>query len=245
VKVSEYLEATKALPLISRETLTGVAPFIILSPHPDDETLGLGGLIGQSCKVGQMVHVVVLTDGAGSHPRSVQYPPKRLVELRKDEVKAAGEVLGLDPGFVHHLDLPDTKAPSEGAQFDVAVRAVSDLVRKTGSKCLFVTWDRDPHCDHQAAAAMAKAVQIANPGVNLWAYPIWGWHIDPDDEVPGPPHGYRLDIAGERDLKHRAIAAHASQMSSLIEDDPTGFRFTEQTLAPFLGQYEYIYEVVR
>jgi hypothetical protein len=34
-------------------------------------------------------------------------------------------------------------------------------------------------------------------------------------------------------------------MSTLIEDDPTGFRFTEETLAPFLGEHEYVYEVSR
>ncbi|MGM5000024.1 PIG-L deacetylase family protein [Tardiphaga sp. 538_B7_N1_4] len=245
MKVSEYLEVTKALPIISRESLTEGAPFLILSPHPDDETLGLGGLIAQACQAGQKVHVVVLTDGAGSHPRSVQYPPERLVDLRKAEVRAAGEILGLHPAFVRHLDLPDTQAPLEGPQFDAAVRAVSDLLQETGAKALFVTWDRDPHCDHQAAAAIAKAAGVANPAVRLWAYPIWGWHLDQDDDVPGFPRGHRLDIAGERDLKHRAIAAHASQMSTLIEDDPTGFRFTEETLAPFLGEHEYVYEVSR
>jgi LmbE family N-acetylglucosaminyl deacetylase len=245
VKVSEFLEATKVLPLISREALTDGAPFIILSPHPDDETLGLGGLIAQACQVGQKVHVVVLTDGAGSHPRSVEYPPGRLVDLRKAEVRAAGEILGLDPAFVRYLDLPDTQAPLEGPQFDMAVRALCDLIQETGSKTVFVTWEQDPHCDHQAAAAIAKAAGAANPAVRLFAYPIWGWHLDPDNEVPGTPRGHRLDIAPERAVKHRAIAAHASQMSDLIEDDPTGFRFTAGTLAPFLGPYEYIYEVPR
>ena len=243
MKVSQYLEATKALPPITRDGLTGGAPFIILSPHPDDETLGLGGLIAQARKARQTVHVVVLTDGAGSHPRSVLYPPERLVQVRKRELRAAGEVLDLDPGFVHHLDLPDTQAPSEGPQFDMAAHAVSDLIRATGSKSLFVTWDRDPHCDHQAAAAIARAARVANPGVSLWAYPIWGWHLDPDENLPGAPRGYRLDISEERDLKHRAIAAHASQMSNLIEDDPAGFRFTAETLKPFLGSHEYLYEV--
>ncbi len=245
MKVSEYLEATKALPVVSREALTNGAPFIILSPHPDDETLGLGGLISLACQAGQRVHVVVLTDGAGSHPRSVRYPPQRLVDLRKAEVMAAGEILGLNPSFVRHLDLPDTQAPLEGPQFDAAVGAVSDLIRESESKTVFVTWEQDPHCDHRAAATIAEAARAANPAVKLCAYPIWGWHLDPDKEVPGPPRGHRLDIARERALKHRAIAAHASQMSDLIQDDPTGFRFTAETLAPFLGPYEYIYEVAR
>lgn len=35
--------------------------------------------------------------------------------------------------------------------------------------------------------------------------------------------------------------AHRSQMTDLIDDDPTGFRFTEETISPFLDQYEFFY----
>ena len=243
MKIAQYLEAVRKLPIISREELTGNAPFVVLSPHPDDETLGLGGLIAQARSAGQEVHVVVLTDGAGSHPNSIEYPPEKLVDLRKAEVRFAGEILGVDPACVHHLDLPDTKAPSEGPAFDEAVRFVSGLLRRAGAKNLFVTWDEDPHCDHKAAAILAIAVRADNPVVRLLAYPIWGWHLDPDEHLPSEPRGHRLDIHAERAKKAKAIAAHASQMSSLIEDDLTGFRFTEETLAPFTGSYEYVFEI--
>jgi LmbE family N-acetylglucosaminyl deacetylase len=243
MKIAQYLEAARKLPIISREELTGKAPFVVLSPHPDDETLGLRGLIAQARSAGQEVHVMVLTDGAGSHPNSIEYPPEKLIDLRKAEVRVAGDILGVDPACVHHLDLPDTKAPSEGPAFDEAVRFMSELLRTFGAKNLFVTWDQDPHCDHKAAAVLAAAVRADNPGVRLWAYPIWGWHLDPDEHLPGEPKGRRLDIRSQRTLKDRAIAAHASQMSSLIEDDPTGFRFTEETLAPFNGPYEYFLKV--
>lgn len=243
MKIAQYLEAARKLPIISREELTSHAPIVVLSPHPDDETLGLGGLIAQARSAGQEVHVVVLTDGAGSHPNSIEYPPEKLVNLRKAEVRAAGEILGMDPACVYHLDLPDTQAPSEGPAFVEAVRFVSELVRRTGAKNLFVTWDQDPHCDHKAAAILAAAVRTDNPVVHLWAYPIWGWHLDPDEHLPGEPMGHRLDIRAERETKNKAVAAHASQMSSLIEDDPTGFRFTEETLSPFTGSHEYVFEV--
>ncbi|OYU91588.1 MAG: GlcNAc-PI de-N-acetylase [Bradyrhizobiaceae bacterium PARB1] len=243
MKVAQYLDAARTLPLIFREELTGGEPFVILSPHPDDETLGLGGLIAQARRAGQEVHVVVMTDGAGSHPNSIEYPREILVDLRKAEVRIAGEILGMDATCVHHLDLPDTQAPSEGPAFDEAVSVVSELIRSVGAKHLFVTWDQDPHCDHKAAADLAAAVRHGRSDIRLWAYPIWGWHLDPDDHLPGEPRGYRLDIRPERVVKDKAIAAHASQMSSLIGDDPTGFRFTQETLAPFLGPYEYVFEV--
>lgn len=240
----EFLAALTQLPLGSRQDLTAGAPFVVLSPHPDDETLGAGGLLADACATGQRADVVVITDGAGSHPRSKAYPAPRLVALRQAEVDAAGALLGLEPDSVRHLGLPDTQAPSAGPAFEAAVEAIVELCSKAGAKSLFVTWDRDPHCDHEATARMADAVRRRMPGLKLWAYPIWAWHLDP--ALPfdrAPPTGFRLDISAQQAVKRRAIAAHVSQMTALIDDDPEGFRFTDATLAPFLGPFEYFIEV--
>jgi LmbE family N-acetylglucosaminyl deacetylase len=242
MKVSDYLAQTRQLPLARREDLTGGAPFVVMSPHPDDETLGMGGLIRQAMDASEQVDVLLLTDGAGSHPHSVMYPPARLVALRKQEVLDAAVCLGLPSTSLHHLDLPDAHAPRSGAVFEAAVHDIAGLMTRRGARNLFVTWQHDPHCDHEAAAAMAEAAIKHVPAAKLWFYPIWGWHLDPDAELPGAPNGYRLDIAREQAVKARAIAAHRSQMTDLIADDPDGFRFSEKTLAPFLGTYEYYYE---
>ena len=240
----EYLAALTQLPPGSLHDLTAGAPFVVLSPHPDDETLGAGGLIAEACQAGQRAEVVVITDGAGSHPHSKAYPAQRLIELRQAEVMAAGALLGLPPAGMHHLGLPDTSAPSSGPAFEAAVQAIFERCRTIGAETLFVTWDGDPHCDHEATARMARAVRQRMPELRLWAYPIWGWHLDPALPLDrAPPRGFRLDIAAHQAVKRDAIAAHVSQMTGLIDDDPQGFRFTEATLAPFLGSYEYFIEV--
>ena len=240
----EYLAALTQMPLGSLHDITAGAPFVVLSPHPDDESLGAGGLIATACAAKQHVEVIVITDGAGSHPRSQAYPAKRLIELRKTEVEAAGSLLGLPHDRVSYLDLPDTQAPSSGAAFDAAVASIIRTCRDIGAASLFVTWGRDPHCDHEATYRMAEAVKMQMPELRLWAYPIWGWHLDPalPLECP-PPHGLRLDIAAHQSIKRAAIAAHVSQMTDLIDDDPEGFRFTDTTLAPFLGPFEYFIRV--
>ncbi|MDB5654757.1 MAG: LmbE-like protein, partial [Tardiphaga sp.] len=103
---------------------------------------------------------------------------------------------------------------------------------------------RDPHCDHEATARMAEAVRRKLPDLKLWAYPIWGWHLDPASSLDRPePTGFRLDISEHQACKRAAVAAHVSQMTDLIYDDPDGFCFTERTLAPFLGPFEYFIEV--
>jgi LmbE family N-acetylglucosaminyl deacetylase len=244
VRADLYLEALRTCPVTSTRELTGGHPFVVLSPHPDDETLGTGGLIAEARAEGQGVDVIVVTDGSGSHPRSKKFPRQRLVELRYSEVHEAGLALGLQPDHVTFLGLPDTMAPKAGPQFDAAVDETLGVIRRSGAETLFVTWERDPHCDHEASAELAKAVRMKCPGLQLWAYPVWGWHIEPNQETHQPhPAAFRIDISKHRNRKLEAIKAHASQMTGLIDDDPEGFRFDEQSLAPFLGQYEYFIEV--
>ena len=244
MRAESYLEALRAGPITTGHALTGGRPFVVLSPHPDDETLGAGGLIAEACAEGQDVDVIVVTDGSGSHPRSKQYPRQKLVDLRYSEVHQAGLTLGLQPDRVTFLGLPDTMAPKAGPRFDAAVEEILNVIRRSGAGSLFVTWEKDPHCDHEASAELAKAVRRMSPGLKLWAYPVWGWHIDASEEMGQPlPTVFRINISQYRDRKFWAIEAHASQMTELIRDDPEGFRFDEESLAPFLGQYEYFIEV--
>ena len=244
MKVEAFLSELRQMKLASLQSLTNGEPFVVLSPHPDDESLGVGGLIAAARAERQRVDVVILTDGSGSHPRSVAYPRDKLVALRRVEAERAAERLGVPLDRLAHLGLPDTQAPSEGPAFERAVERIVAIVDDAGAQSLFVSWGRDPHCDHEAADRIARAVRARRPHVKLWSYPIWGWFRDPEVEIDEPPpQGARIDISAWLPAKRAAIAAHASQMTDLIDDDPEGFRFGERTLAPFLGAYEYLFEV--
>ena len=245
MRLQAYLRAVQHLPVTTVARLTKGEPFLVLSPHPDDETLGAGGLISMAINIGLHVEVMVLTDGAGSHPSSSTYPKERLIELRRKEVADAAAILRLPIEHIHHLNLVDTQAPRSGPAFDGAVRSIAKLVNDIKARTVFVTWEMDAHCDHVAASAMAKAVRESCANLRLWAYPIWGWHLNPDAGIRlRSPRGVRLDILGHIALKRSAIAAHRSQTTDLIADDPEGFRFTEQMLAPFLSRYEHFIEVM-
>jgi LmbE family N-acetylglucosaminyl deacetylase len=244
LNANQFFDLVRQLPLAPWQDLTGGRPFVVLSPHPDDESLGAGGLIALARRERQDVSVIVATDGSGSHPRSISYPPERLIATRTAELAEAGRILGLAPGRMHHLGLRDTALPTQGQELKQAVATVSDVIERSGAATLFVTWGGDPHCDHQAAAVLAAAVRHRNPSLTLWAYPIWGWHLPGETDVAAtPPRGCRIDIAEVLTTKRAAIGAHVSQMTDLIADDPDGFRFTDATLAPFLCRYEYFIEM--
>lgn len=246
MKAGDFLDAMHRMPMTTPAAFTGGAPIVVLSPHPDDESLGLGGLIAAARAEGSPVKIVVLTDGAASHPGSAGTPPARLAALRKQEALEAAAILGVPPADLTYLDLPDAAVPSSGQEFDAAVALVGSIVEEAGAPLLLVTWGHDPHCDHEAADAMARAVRERRPALAVWSYPIWGRHLDPATPIEAPaPEGFRLDIAPWLDRKHRAIAAHASQMTDLIGDDPAGFRFTPALLAPFLEPQEFVFAMPR
>lgn len=243
VNADAYMSAVRQLPVISPELLIGEAPLLVVSPHPDDEALGTGGLIAAARRAGRRVVVVMLTDGGGSHPNSRRYPHDRLVALRKAEASRSARELGVSRTDLIYLNLPDGNAPSEGPLFEQTVDALAAAVPAGGAVSVFVSWEHDPHHDHRAAALMARALCARDPRLKLWFYPIWGWHLAADAPIAAPsPEGCRIDIRPWLGAKRGAIAAHASQTTDLIDDDPHGFRFDDQTLAPFLGPYEYFIE---
>lgn len=239
-----YFALVNALPVVPWQEVTGAQPFIVISPHPDDESLGVGGLIAIARRHHQDVSIVAVTDGSGSHPRSVAYPREKLIALRRAEMEEACRRLNVAPDRIIHLGLPDTAAPRHGPAFDVAATAVSEMIARSNAANLFVTWRHDPHCDHEASAMLADEVRRRHPKVRLWAYPVWGWHLPPEHDLNAPPpSGCRINVTDVLAFKRDAIAAHASQMTDLIHDDPEGFRFNETMLAPFVGHHEYFIEI--
>jgi LmbE family N-acetylglucosaminyl deacetylase len=229
--------AMQTLPMCRFEALFGAAPLLILAPHPDDETLGCGGTIAEACARGHEVHVAVLTDGSMSHPRSRSWPPTRLVARRKAEARTATAILGLSPDRIRFLGEQDTKAPHDGPAFEALLDRLCSLIREHRIGTICASWDGDPHCDHAAAAKLAAAAGRRS-GARQLAYPVWGWTVAPDAELPQVATGGRLDVARHLPQKRRAVAAHATQYSDLIDDDPDGFRLAPEFLALFDRPWE-------
>jgi LmbE family N-acetylglucosaminyl deacetylase/GT2 family glycosyltransferase len=89
---------------------------LIISPHPDDETIGAGGMIQVALKQGSDVRVVIVTNGDGqvfvplTIERSITTGARDFVsygEHRQVETLKALAELGLRPEQVHFLGYPD------------------------------------------------------------------------------------------------------------------------------------------
>lgn len=234
----EVLPALAALPIGTLEDVTLGGGLVVVAPHPDDESLGCGGLIAAARAEGRDVRLVVVSDGCGSHTHSALYPPEKLRVLREEETRRAVSVLGMDPGRVTFLRLPDAHVPSAGAQAEAAASAVAEVASSCGASAVFVTWRHDPHCDHKAAAAIVALARRHMPGVRVYEYPVWGWTLPPETEVGPAPEGLRLDVSAHAATKAKAVYAHESQTTGLISDDPTGFRLEKTMIERLCGPSE-------
>lgn len=218
MRMDTLRKAWNELPLVTMdEMLQGRLP-IIIAPHPDDESLGCGGLIAQLCAAGTPPHVVILTDGCHSHPELQTHPPERLRHMREEEAREALHILGLPHGYTWFLGHLHNEMPSVGPAFQFAARRMAGICESHGCNLVISTWRHDLNADHVAAAALAEHVAVREE-LPLLSYPINGWAMPDDTEVDEPhPYGYRLDISGEIDLKLRAIMTHATQFGGVIQD---------------------------
>jgi LmbE family N-acetylglucosaminyl deacetylase len=188
----------------------GAARVVIVSPHPDDETLGVGGLISMLARRGCSIHVLAVTDGEASHPRSSTITAAELANRRTGE--RARALHHLAPGAtVTRLRIPDggVTIASELAYHRIAPHLeAADL-------CL-APFRRDDHPDHDATFD-ASARACADHAVPLVEYPVWAWHwARPNsDDLPWS-RARRIDLdEPARAAKPLAIRAYASQIAPL------------------------------
>lgn len=233
-------------PWFPSQMVTTLGATVVVAPHPDDESLGCGGLLALLVQDRNAVQVWVMTDGSKSHPASASYPRDRLAALRERETLDALTLLGLSPASARFLRYRDCGLPVAGtAAFDRAVARLHRLLVALAPDTLVVPWRRDPHCDHEATWALCRAAIAGLPKPPRWLeYPIWAW-ARPESEVApqgGEGAAWRLDISPHLARKERAIAQHRSQLGGLIDDDPGGFQLEPEMLANFTRSWELFIE---
>jgi LmbE family N-acetylglucosaminyl deacetylase len=159
---------------------------------------------------------------------------------------AALHILGVAPEATAFLRLPDTAVPLAGQPgFAEATGRVEALLDRAVPETILLPWRRDPHCDHQAAWQLVHAALAGHPErPRLLEYPIWVWELASEGDLPLPDEvaGWRLDVWPVLALKEAAIAAHRSQTTDLIADDPDGFRLLPEVLAHFTQPWEIFLE---
>ena len=222
------------------------ATVVVVAPHPDDEILGVGGLLAMLARAGSTIHVVAVTDGEASHPGSPTLDRERLAALRVEETHDALAALGARGATVERLRLPDGGVTAGEAASGIITATVIRLLASSahlGSAWCLVPWARDGHPDHDAAGQ--AAVTGALGSARVLAYPVWMWHwAQPRD--PAVPWSYARRVPLQPEVqaaKQAAVSCFRTQIAPLSDDPADAAILPPPVLARLTRDVEVIFEL--
>jgi LmbE family N-acetylglucosaminyl deacetylase len=179
---------------------------LLIAPHPDDETLGPGGLIAALRSSVIEVDVIAITDGEAAYPNDVYSDTCGLAAIREREQTSALAILGVDKSHIHRLRLPDSRVATHEALLAQFIEQ-----HLSSNTHIIAPWRHDFHPDHESAGRAAEKVS-ALTGARLTSYFFWTWHRAEPSFLTGLRlTSFRLRVS-ERYKKQAALACHESQL---------------------------------
>jgi LmbE family N-acetylglucosaminyl deacetylase len=202
---------TLALPWsgLAQEAASG--PVVVLAAHPDDETLGCGGLIARRTAEGRRVVVVVITDGRallGRFGIDRDPSPAEVAQMRKEETRRAVDILTAGRAEILYLEVENERLVEE--QADVT-RRVTALVGDLKPAELYAPSAFEGHAEHVAANEIARAACASTGACGaLFEYIVSLRRDVSIDTVPRRRIG--VDVSAYRDLEREALAQFKSHL---------------------------------
>ena len=124
---------------------------LVLSPHVDDETIGLGGTLLKYKKMNNNMGLVYMTDGGGS---TSDLANKELIDKRKKEGKKIKEVYGFNT--LYFLDQIDGQLDSSKENL---IGKIIDILKIEKPTIIYTPFLIDGHKDHvETTRALIKAL---------------------------------------------------------------------------------------
>lgn len=199
---------------------------IILSPHPDDETLGAGGLIYNLRKHNQSVKIIAITDGENAYPKM-----NTLRAIRQKEQEDALSLLGLSAENIIRLRLEDSGLSKQKARLKNLLEPYF-----TPNNHIIAPWINDYHADHEITGQVAQRLAQDNK-TSLSFYFFWTWHHATIKDLK--PYTLKLYCLEQR-TQERKLQALACYDSQYYYDQGNAILSTEQ-LAPAYRPFEVFY----
>lgn len=187
--------------------------FLVVSPHPDDAELGLGGTI---LKLKERGHKVFIVDMSSGEPTPFGTPEKR-----KKETKEASRILNIDKRF--NLGLPNRYI------FDAkeARLLLAEKIRLLKPDIIFCPGQEDAHPDHIATSKItegarfyAKYTKVTLGGGPHYASHLFYYFCSHLRIIP--EFSFLIDITEQFNKKLKIVKCYKSQF---IENKKNKFVF--------------------
>ncbi len=207
---------------------------VVVAAHPDDESLGAGGLIHRAHRQGLDIYVVLLTAGEASHPLASVTSRRELATRRLGEMDQALRELAPGSPLVF-LGVPDGEVASAEEQMTASLVEVIGDGQRTA---LVAPWRHDGLPDHDAAGRAAAAA-ARRTGALLVEYPIWYWNRGSPHEAPWE-RMRRIDLEDvDVRAKWSAVQAHASQTDRPSPAEGEEVLLHRRVLGHYCGEVEH------
>ena len=177
---------------------------VIISAHPDDMEIGMGGTVAKLVESMAVITSIVITNG-GRSSNPFALTEQRMAEVRREEALRAAGILGVKD--VIFCDEPD--AADEINTRAVKRKLIEVLARLRPTEVYTLDEELDRHPAHRLAGKLARN-SVLEVGIKLtggmWAYEIWSLFMTWD----------RLEyIDRYMATKMAAIAEHQSQVATI------------------------------
>jgi LmbE family N-acetylglucosaminyl deacetylase len=169
------MSKTPARPEDALKTENGKLRLLAIFPHPDDESLGLGGTLAKYSAEGVETFLICATRGerGWNGPEEQDPGPEALGRIREKELRCAAGLLGLRE--VNFLDYMDGEV--DQADFREAVGKITAHIRRIRPQVV-VTFSLDGsygHPDHIATAQLSGAALVCAADAG---------YTDPENQPP-------------------------------------------------------------
>ena len=157
---------------------------LVISPHPDDETLGCGGLILQAVKEKCNIHLLSLSSGS----------PEDATIREKELVKSANDLGIKDITFMR---LTDGVIGNE----IIGKNILNDIFIKNKPDIILIPFILDNHEDHKNANKLLIELK-SHEELEIWCYQVYSNIIS---------NAY-FDITDVSDMKYKILENYSSQL---------------------------------
>jgi LmbE family N-acetylglucosaminyl deacetylase len=145
---------------------------LVISPHPDDDVLGAGGVMIAAAEEGRGVFSVTVTDGRGSPRKGPPISDEEMAALREKESAAALKTVGAVGGFYLRKKSPEL----EGEREKEVERDLKEILEWLRPSEVFLPSPYERHkthilCTRLAIQALRSSVP---PKPSLLGYSLWG-----------------------------------------------------------------------
>lgn len=181
-------------------------PILAIAPHPDDETIGAGGLLLRAAAQGVPIHWLIVTrmDPADGWPAEK-------IARREREIEAVRAALGF--AGVHRLGLPSARL--ETLPLGQVIGGVAEVVKAVRPACVLLPHRGDAHSDHdvvwRAGAAATKWFRYPSVEWTLSYETLSETDAGLEDSKPFQPHLF-VDISDQLEAKLEACRIFADEL---------------------------------